>query len=197
MSIPAGRGLLSPCNRLLKTRPQFVYLSTNATLYEAIENMRALLRESTMAPTRCRELTMAWPDYVGVCNAFGHGVGGIIIEENSKCPPTVFRYQWPEEITVALQTQDNPKGTITNSGLELAGLLLLWLIMEKVCPDLKEKYVALFSNNTPIVSWVTRLASKKSRIAELLVRALVLCLKMTKTCPLTPLHIAGSQIRND
>jgi hypothetical protein len=77
--------------------------------------------------------------------------------------------------------------------LEMAGLLLLWLVMEKVCPYLKEKHVALFSNNTPTVSWITQLASKKSRVAELLVRALALRLKMTHTCPLTPLHIAGSQ----
>jgi hypothetical protein len=63
----------------------------------------------------------------------------------------------------------------------------------KVCPDLMEKHVALFSNNTPTVSWVTRLASKKSPVAELLIRALALHLKMTHTCPLTPLHIAGSQ----
>ncbi len=125
-SIPAGRGLLSPCNRLLKNRPHFVYLSTNATLYEAIENIGMLLRESTTVPTRCRELITAWPDYIGVCDASGHGVGGIIISKNSECPPTVFQYQWPEEITAALQTQENPKGTITNSDLEMAGLLLLW-----------------------------------------------------------------------
>ncbi len=66
--------------------------------------------------------------------------------------------------------------------------------MEKVCPDLIEKHIALFSDNTPTVSWVTWLTSKKSLVAELLVRALALCLKkMTHTCPLTPLHIAGSQ----
>jgi hypothetical protein len=135
-SIPAGRGLLLPCNRLLKKRLQFVYLSTNATLYEAIENIQTLLQESTTAPTCCRKLITAWSDYIGVCNAFGHGIGGIIIGKNSECPPTVFQYQWPEEITTALQTQKNPKGTITYLDLKTAGLLLLWLIMEKVCPDL-------------------------------------------------------------
>ncbi len=74
----------------------------------------------------------------------------------------------------------------------MAGLLLLWLVMEKVCPDLMEKHVVLFSDNTPTVSWITRLASEKSRIAELLVRALALRLKMTHTCPLPPLHVIGS-----
>jgi hypothetical protein len=53
----------------------------------------------------------------------------------------------------------------------MAGLLLLWLVMEKVCPYLMEKHTALFSNNTPTVGWVTRLAPKKSRVAEGMVQA--------------------------
>jgi hypothetical protein len=36
----------------------------------------------------------------------------------------------------------------------MAGLLLLWLVMESVCINLREKRVALFSNNSPMVGWV-------------------------------------------
>jgi hypothetical protein len=45
-------------------------------------------------------------------------------------------------------------GTITNLDLELAGLVILWLMMEHVCGSLAEKRVTLFSNNSPTVSWV-------------------------------------------
>ena len=82
--------------------------------------------------------------------------------------------------------QNNPSGTITNSNLKMAGLLLLWLVMEKVCPPLTKKHIALFSINTPTVSWVSCLASKKLKVAKLLIRALALQLKVTHTCPLTP-----------
>jgi hypothetical protein len=190
-SIPAGRRLLSPCKRLLKKQPQFIYLACNETLCQSIEHIRTLLRDSTLTPMRCRKLVIAWTDFIGVCNASSHGVRGVILGENSTCTPTVFRYEGPDKIQSSIQTQSNPSGTITNSNLKMAGILLLWLIMGKVCPPLIKKHVPLFSNNTPIISWVSCLASKKSKVAKLLVRALALRLKATRTCPLTLCHIAG------
>jgi hypothetical protein len=52
-SIPAGRGLLSPCDRVLKKRPPYVYLQRNVAVLTAVEGCRTLLRESTKEPTRC------------------------------------------------------------------------------------------------------------------------------------------------
>jgi hypothetical protein len=89
------------------------------------------------------------------------------------------------------KTLANPNGRLTNSDLEMAGLLMLWLVIEGVCPDLCKKRITLFSDNTPTVSWVTRLASKRSIVAEQLVQALALCLKAMHACPLTPMHIKG------
>jgi hypothetical protein len=65
--------------------------------------------------------------------------------------------------------------------------------MEEVCHPLSEKRVALFSDNSPTVSWVTRLASRQSLIAEHLVQVLALRLKVNKASPITALHIEGKQ----
>ena len=73
----------------------------------------------------------------------------------------------------------------------MAGLLLLWLCLEGVAPDLAHKHIALFSDNSPTVSWVTKMASKKLKVAAQLVRALALHLKFKQSCPLTPVHIPG------
>jgi len=43
-ALPGGRGLLSPCNRLLKKRPPVVYFHRNASLHVAISNCRTILR---------------------------------------------------------------------------------------------------------------------------------------------------------
>ena len=102
-----------------------VYFHRNEPLRSAISNCRTLLRESTTRPTRCRELVAGWPNYVGVVDASSHGVGGVIIGELSDCPPTVFRLQWPPDVTAGVISESNPKGTITNSDLELAGLVIL------------------------------------------------------------------------
>jgi len=135
-----------------------VYLHHNLMLCVAIMGCRTLLRESSDSPTRCRELVGGWPDYIGVCDALLHGVGGIIFGENKACVPMVFRWEWSQEVKDAYHAKK-----ISNSNLEMAGLLFLWLVMESVCGNLREKRVTLFSNNSPIMSegvatrnWVSR-----------------------------------------
>lgn len=193
MVLPEGKGLLSPCNGVLRVRPPVVYLHRNRALREALGDARTLLRESTLKPTVCRSLVVDWPDYIGVKDASGHGVGGIIFGERMACPPTVFRLEWPEDVRSELVTETNRKGSITNSDLEMAGLFLLWLVMEEVCGDMRNKHVALFSDNDPTVSWVRRMAARHSRVAAQLLRALALRLKQSETCPITPVHIPGKQ----
>jgi hypothetical protein len=91
------------------------------------------------------------------------------------------------------QTLRKSRGTISNSDLEMAGLLLLWLVMEGVCGILKEKCVTLLSNNSPTAGWVERLVSKWSTMAKHLIQALAMHLKTNQTCPLTSMHIPGHQ----
>ena len=161
--------MLSPCNWIIQRQPQVVYLHRDGALMEALQDIRTILRASMISPTQCKDLVAAWPDYIGIIDTSSHGVGGVIIGELSELPPTVFRFQWPPEISADIVSSTNPKGRITNSDLEMVGLLLLWLCMEGIALDLAHKHVALFSNNSPAVSWVTKMASKKSCIAAQLV----------------------------
>ena len=193
LTIPAGRGLMSQFNTILRTQPSRVFLHRNEALRIAITECRTFLRESVSLPTKCASLVTAWPDYIGITDASSFGAGGVIIGENKKAPLTVFRLQWPPDITAAVVSDDNPNGSLTNNDLEMAGLLLLWLAIEETCPDLNGSHVALYSDNTPTVSWVERMASKKSSIAMQLLRALALRLQITRASPLTPLHIPGVQ----
>ena len=193
ITIPAGKGLLSPFYKILAKQPRFVFLHRNKLVRDALQECRIFLHSSISAPTKCSNLVAAWPDYVGIKDASKQGVGGIIIGENKAVPPTVFRLAWPDDIKRDIVSQNNPTGSITNSDLEMAGLILLWLVMEEVCPDLNGAHVALFSDNSPTVHWVERLASRHSVVAMQLIRALALRMQQRKTSPLTPLHIAGIQ----
>lgn len=147
------------------------------------------MREATERPTPCKELVNAWPEFVGFVDASKHGVGGVIVGEAGTCIPTVFRIEWPQFIKDDLVSENNTKGTITNSDLEMAGLLLLWLAMEDVCMLGSASHVALFSDNSPTVHWVRRLAARGSLVAAKLIRALALQLKVRGALPLTPLHM--------
>ena len=169
----------------------FIFLHTNAPLRNAITDCRTFLRESVSTPTKCKNLVTGWPDYVGITDASSHGLGGVIIGELNGVTPTVFRMQWPQDISDSIVSESNPNGSITNSDLEMAGLLMLWLVMEDTCPNLTNAHVALFSDNSPTVHWVQRLAAKHSHIAIQLIRALALRLQLKRASPLTPLHIAG------
>ena len=59
----------------------------------------------------------------------------------------MFRYEWPHDIKADLVSEDNPNGSITNSGLEMAGLLMLWLVMENVCYVELGTHTALFRDD--------------------------------------------------
>jgi hypothetical protein len=192
-ALPAGVGLLSPCNAVLQKKPDIVYLQQNEALKQALLLCRALLHESMTQPTRCKELVQAWPDYIGICDASSFGFRGVIEGENSECPSIVVRLQWPEDITKNVKSDSNPNGTITNSDLEMAGLLLVLLVIEEIVCDLREQIITLFSNNTPTVSWVTCLSSRHSIVAANLIAALTLRLKTHRCCPLTPQHTRGKE----
>ena len=120
----------------------------------SIKGCRTLLRESTREPTCCQELIPGWPDYIGFVNASSHGAGGAVIGELSPCVPTIFRWQWPPDVTQDIKTAENPGGHITNSDLEMTGLVLLWLTMEEICGPLEEKHLTLFNDNSPTIGRV-------------------------------------------
>ena len=71
----------------------------------------------------------------------------------------------------------------------MAGLLLLFLIMEEVCDLELGLHGAIFINNQPTVIWVWRLASKISVVIEELIYTLSLRLHKRGVSSLMLLHI--------
>ena len=71
------------------------------------------------------------------------------------CILTVFRLSWSDDIKELFC-----KGKITNPNLEMELLLMLWIVMEEVCTKLRADYVALFSENSPTIGWIKRLAAR-------------------------------------
>ena len=92
ISIPQGNGLFSPVNKILAIKPDLVFLHRNKQLFRTIRDMKMLLRESTIKPTKCKELVSGRQDYIGVKDASGYGVSGVIFGKNMPCTPTVFSH---------------------------------------------------------------------------------------------------------
>ena len=149
--------------------------------------------ESIMVPTECINLVAGWPDFIGIKDASGHGVGGVVVGENKECTPTVFQFEWLDNVKAVLHSGPGTKGHLTNFDLEMEGLLLLWLVMEDVCDIASGTHISLFNNNKPTVHLVERQAKKSSVVVGQLIQALVLRLKMSRASRLMTLPIEGVQ----
>jgi hypothetical protein len=75
------------------------------------------------------------PGYIGHCDASKLGAGGVWLSGTRTLSPIVWRVEWPEDIRNNVVSFDNPSGTITNSDLEMAGMLLHFLVLEHLVPS--------------------------------------------------------------
>ena len=151
-----------------------------------------LIKEVTKEPTHARELVVGEAAYKETLDASGEGAGGVWPPGNKPLAPVVWRLQWPQGIKDALMTWENPKGTITNSDLEMAADLLGWLVLEGNVL-LKHEHVGLCSDNSATVSWQMRGASRRSAVANRLLRLLAVRMRQSRAPPLVTCHLAGKR----
>jgi hypothetical protein len=136
------------------------------------------------------------PDYAGCCDASAWGVGGVWFGGDEELPPIVWRQRWPQDITDAVVSTTNPDGHLTNSNLEMAGVVLQEAILGAALGPAKMQgaQTAIGCNNSPAVAWTTRMASQSaSSIVFRLLRGLAMRQRITKSAPPALFHVAGIQ----
>ena len=191
IGIPAGKGLFNDINRIIRKRPTHVWIRPGSPVRRALDRWRILLKTASSEPTHCEELVPGDPDYVMFVDASGGGAGGVIFGGKKALQPTVFRFPFPPEISCEVISDKNPTGKLTNSDLEMAAIVLGWLVLEGIDADLRHAHVGIYSDNTPSVSWTNKMASKRSNIAGHLLFALAMRQRLCRASPLCTLHIAG------
>ncbi len=190
--IPNGKGLLSPLIALVTKytdHPHRVIKITKA-LRQVFIDWVSLLNQVKTRPTPCQDLVPAAPDYIGYCDASHHGAGGVWFGGQRTLPPVVWRVAFPTDIGQSLISSANPTGHLTNSDLEMAGMLCQWLVLESIAP-VDHAHVAIGCDNTPAVSWTSRLLSSKAPVAAHLLRALAIRMLTCEASPLAACHIPG------
>jgi hypothetical protein len=84
------------------------------------------------------------------------------------------------------------KGSLTNSDLEMAAVLMHYLVAEQLRP-MECCHTVIWPDNSPAISWSTKMADKATTsIAGQLLRALAMCQCMTQSALPTVAHYAGS-----
>eukprot|EP00978_Attheya_sp_CCMP212_P001507 scaffold3149_cov26-Attheya_sp.AAC.2 len=88
-------------------------------------------------------------DYIGYCDASAFGAGGVWFGGERQLDPSVWRIVWPLDIRTAVISESNPKGRLTNSDLEMAGVLLLMMLVLETLAPLKHRRAVALCDNTP------------------------------------------------
>jgi hypothetical protein len=190
IGLPAAKGLMSPIDAALRSDRRSVPVKNNQLLREALTDFASLIRAMGTRPTHCRELVAAEPGYIGYCDASKWGAGGVWLSGTLHLDPIVWRIEWPEDIRQQLVSFTNPKGALTNSDLEMAAMLIHYVVLEHLV-DLKHVHVAAWCDNTPTVCWTNKLGSPRSRIPGRLARALAMRIHANEASPLISVSIAG------
>jgi hypothetical protein len=103
----------------------------------------------------------------------------------------VWRVQFSPAITSQVISDANPRGKLTNSDLEMAALLLHYMVLQQEV-DLRFVRAGVWSDNTPTVAWTKRMADRsQGPTAGRLLRGLAAFQRATQAGPLTIGHIAG------
>jgi hypothetical protein len=99
--------------------------------------------------------------------------------------------EFKPNISSQVVSNKNPRGCLTNSDLELAAVLLHYMVLQQEV-DMRFKRAGVLSDNTPTVAWTKRMADKsQSPTAGRLLRGLAAMQRETQSGPLTVASIAG------
>jgi hypothetical protein len=154
-AVPGSRGLFSVLQEALRhTDKRRVRI--DARTHDLARDFLALVHSVHARPTRLAELVPTAPSDIGASDACRVGMGGVWFDAlDSTSPPILWRQRFPQRLSQALITAENPSGTISISDLELAGVIAH---QEVVCAarDVSERTLWIASDNRAAVSWATK-----------------------------------------
>ena len=158
LALLGARNLFSQMQHTLTNKIK-TRVALNKGVHQALDDFRWLLRDISLRPTRIAELVPLLSSAEGHHDASGKGAGGVWFpashltpREGSSSEPLVWRLRWPQRIADLLVTDKNPRGTITNSDLELAGgLLHLEALVQNF--DIRERTVLSKTDNLNTLFW--------------------------------------------
>ena len=130
-----------------------------------IDDWQTLAEQISAQPTHLAEMVRREPTYLGFCNASGLGAGGMWPKPSLLGQDLVWRHPWTEDIITNLVYSTIGEGTITNSELELAALVLHEATLLSAAPEACMADPRFGSDSTPTVSWSTREASMINLVA--------------------------------
>ena len=155
-----------------------------------IADWKILTDQTADRPTHLAKIVRHEPTHLRFYDASGLGDGEVWLDPSCSGIDLVWRYPWPLEIISDLVSPANRKGTITNSDLELATLVLHEATLIGAVPEATLAAPRSGSDNTLTVSWSTKEASTINPVVVYLLHLLALHLRQLFLNPsfLSPGH---------
>ena len=185
--IPGGRGLFTAIWRAMVT--------TNKGWIKLTPPLKAILRDFTWLfkdiannPINVAQIVPTLPNLPGYTDACKYAAGGVWIlpETTGLNRHVLWTVPFPPQI-IALFIN----GTLSINDLEMAAVLLGWLVLEHLTPSLQHIQAGIQCDNSSTVGW-TRKFTARSLVAGHLLRALALRQQICKAAPLLVIPIAGA-----
>lgn len=166
LAVPGLRGMFSLLQEAFRHEDKRrIRLST--ALHDFLDDIRMIAQSLSTRPTRIAELFPSDPAVIQATDAAASGMGGVLFRPNS--PPLLWRSQFPQHITNSVISWENPKGSLTNSDLELAGTLAGLDVATRHF-DLREQTISTLTDNTPALAWQQKGSTTTTGCAAYLLR---------------------------
>ena len=192
IGIPGGRGTLSPLYKAVASQKSHITINNN--LKQCFKDWKHLIKMAATRPTSVLELVARDPHYIAYTDSSKSAVGGVWVSGTKDIPSTVWRFEWPQQIQNKLVSADNTAGSLSINDLELAGIIIAWLILERLQQsNLKHVHTGVFCDNDSTVNWITKKSTSTSTVAGHLLRALALRQHIHQAAPMQVVHIQGSR----
>ena len=189
LGIPGGTAIVSPLYRALHSANRHnkhtVQIHKGSSQYQALVDLRTIFKLIGDRPIHCSQLVPGKPHYIGHADSCKFGAGGIWLSGVRTLRPIVWRIKWPDDIVKRYE-----QGLLTINDLEMAGLLLQYLLLEQIV-EMEGIHTAAWCDNTSAVSWTVNMSSKRSLVAQQLTRALAIRMIQNRSSHLAALSIAG------
>ena len=153
LGVPGSRGLFSLLQEGLRHSDKYRIRITPA-MRDQLDDFEHLAHSLSERPTELAEIVPDHPVAAGPHDASGLGMGGAWLPSttHSNIRPTVWRAPFPDWVRAKLVSFDNHHGTITNSDLELAGLIVHHDVLAQTV-NIRGNTLAPLGDNTPTEAW--------------------------------------------
>ena len=153
IGIPGSRGLFSLLQEGLRHTDRH-RIRITPEMRDQLDDFEHLAATVQSRPTELAEIVPDHPIALGPHDASGTGMGGAWLPAttDSNLSPIIWRAKFPTHIQERLVSYSNPHGDITNSDLEMAGLLAQQDILAQQV-NCRGRTMLPLGDNTPMVSW--------------------------------------------